>query len=337
MAARVTPATPLILGSQSPRRLELLRALRIPVEPFPVDVDESILPGERPDALATRLARQKGAATLYALGRSGIEGGTRWILCADTIVHIGGELLGKPRDADDARRMIRLLAGRTHHVTTGFVVHAGRRLRRARLRRDHRGHLPAAQRRRGAALRRHGRGGRQGRRLRHSGPRGRPSASAWRAPTPTWWGCPFTAWWRPSCGPRPSRASRCDRPDGAGRAPRGGAGAHRAGGGGGGARPAVGGAARGDQDVARGGGARRVRPGLRDFGENYAGSWRRRPRPCGTSTGCAGTSSGTCRRNKARGVAAVAYAVQSVDSVRLAEALGRGRRSRGVRWRRGFR
>lgn len=125
MAARVTSATPLILGSQSPRRLDLLRALRIPVEPFAVEVDESILPGERPDALATRLARQKGAATLYALGRGGVEGGTRWILCADTIVHVGGELLGKPRDADDARRMLRLLAGRTHHVTTGFVIHAG--------------------------------------------------------------------------------------------------------------------------------------------------------------------------------------------------------------------
>ena len=97
MAARVTPATPLILGSQSPRRLELLRALRIPVEPFAVDVDESILPGERPDALATRLARQKGAATLYALGRSGIEGGTRWILCADTIVHIGGTVISPAR------------------------------------------------------------------------------------------------------------------------------------------------------------------------------------------------------------------------------------------------
>lgn len=125
MPARVSPTSPLILGSQSPRRLELLRALRIPVEPFAVEVDESILPGERPDALATRLARQKGAAALYALGRNGVEGGTRWILCADTIVHIGGELMGKPRDFDDARRMLRLLSGRTHHVTTGFVVHAG--------------------------------------------------------------------------------------------------------------------------------------------------------------------------------------------------------------------
>ncbi len=81
-------------------------------------------PGERPDALATRLARQKGAATLLAFQRSGRDPSERWFLCADTIVHVQGELLGKPRDAQDARRMLRLLSGRTHHVTTGFVIHS---------------------------------------------------------------------------------------------------------------------------------------------------------------------------------------------------------------------
>ena len=123
MQERVSHTNPLILGSRSPRRLELLRAVGIPVEVAEAEIDEVLQPGERPDAMATRLARQKGAAVLYALHRDGLADPPRWILCADTIVHIGGELLGKPRDVDDARRMMRLLSGRTHHVTTGFVLH----------------------------------------------------------------------------------------------------------------------------------------------------------------------------------------------------------------------
>lgn len=123
MVERISDECPLILGSQSPRRLEILRTVHIPVESFGVDVDEQLLAGERPDAMATRLARQKGAAVLYALNKAGRSAEGRWVLCADTIVHLGGELMGKPRDRDDARRMLRLLSGRTHHVTTGFVVH----------------------------------------------------------------------------------------------------------------------------------------------------------------------------------------------------------------------
>jgi septum formation protein len=123
MQERISHSNPLILGSQSPRRLELLRAMGVPVEVVTAGIDEVLQPGERPDAMATRLARQKSAAVVYALGRQGRGVSGRWVLCADTIVHIGGELLGKPRDLDDARRMLRLLSGRTHHVTTGFVLH----------------------------------------------------------------------------------------------------------------------------------------------------------------------------------------------------------------------
>ncbi|MEZ4405969.1 MAG: Maf family protein [Polyangiales bacterium] len=123
MQERLSSANPLILGSASPRRRELLERVGVPVEVVAIDIDETLLPGERPDAMATRLARQKGAAVLYAMHQRGIPSEGRWVLCADTIVHIGGELLGKPRDEDDARRMLRLLSGRTHHVTTGFVIH----------------------------------------------------------------------------------------------------------------------------------------------------------------------------------------------------------------------
>src|SRR5215207_5226494 len=123
MQERISSEHPLIIGSQSPRRLELLKQCGIPAEVLPIEVDESIMPGERPDAMATRLARQKGAGALYQIKQLGRSAAGRWILCADTIVHVSGELLGKPRDDDDARRMLRLLSGRTHHVTTGFVVH----------------------------------------------------------------------------------------------------------------------------------------------------------------------------------------------------------------------
>jgi septum formation protein len=123
MPNRVSAQRPLVLGSKSPRRAELLRQCAIPFEVFATDVDERLLPGERPDALATRLARQKGAATVLAFQRAGQDPSDRWFLCADTIVHVQGELLGKPRDEQDARRMLRLLSGRTHHVTTGFAIH----------------------------------------------------------------------------------------------------------------------------------------------------------------------------------------------------------------------
>nr|AYC79672.1 septum formation protein Maf [uncultured bacterium] len=123
MQERISTDYPLIMGSQSPRRLDLLKQCGIPVDVLPIEVDESILPGERPDAMATRLSRQKGAAVLYRMKQLERSTSGRWFLCADTIVHVGGELLGKPRDDDDARRMLRLLSGRTHHVTTGFVVH----------------------------------------------------------------------------------------------------------------------------------------------------------------------------------------------------------------------
>ena len=107
MLARIGPDNPLLLGSQSPRRRQLLEGIGIPVEVFVAPVDEAMVPGERPDAMATRLARQKGAAVLYAMNRKGRSLDGRWVLCADTIVHIGGELMGKPRDDDDGRRMLR--------------------------------------------------------------------------------------------------------------------------------------------------------------------------------------------------------------------------------------
>lgn len=107
-----------ILASQSPRRRDLLTLVGIEHEVRPADIDERVLPGERPDAHAERLARGKAAALAARVA----EGDDFVVVAADTIVVIDGRILGKPADAADARDMLRRLAGRTHTVYTGVAV-----------------------------------------------------------------------------------------------------------------------------------------------------------------------------------------------------------------------
>ena len=109
----------LILASSSPRRAELLRAAGIPFEMFPVDVDEAVRRLEPPGEHVRRLAREKAGAA-FAYNPDAV------VLAADTIVTVGGEIMGKPRDADDAIRMLRLLSGREHEVLTGVALVARR-------------------------------------------------------------------------------------------------------------------------------------------------------------------------------------------------------------------
>lgn len=105
----------LVLASASPRRLELLRSVGFSPEVLPVDVDESLRPGEGPLPLARRLARAKAQAAVRAApGRA--------VLGADTVVVAGDETLGKPTDRDDARRMLRALSGRWHEVVTAIAL-----------------------------------------------------------------------------------------------------------------------------------------------------------------------------------------------------------------------
>jgi septum formation protein len=106
----------LVLASGSPRRRELLALLGLPFDVVPTDVDESVRPGEAPTELVRRLAIQKAQAA----ERCDIADVV--VLAADTIVELAGEILGKPADADDARRMLRALSARTHRVHTGVAV-----------------------------------------------------------------------------------------------------------------------------------------------------------------------------------------------------------------------
>lgn len=86
------------------------------VRVMPADIDETPLEGEVPFALVERLARAKAAALAPQAEPGEI------VVAADTIVTFRGEILGKPRDAEDARRMLRELSGQTHQVATGACV-----------------------------------------------------------------------------------------------------------------------------------------------------------------------------------------------------------------------
>ena len=129
----------ILLASASPRRHEILDQLGIPHGilrvPAPEGEDEPRLPGEPPADYVRRTARDKAERAAAWLASGGQPGPlpAAWpagwreapILCADTTVILDGDILGKPRDAADAARMLRRLSGRTHAVHTAVVLAAG--------------------------------------------------------------------------------------------------------------------------------------------------------------------------------------------------------------------
>jgi septum formation protein len=114
-AHRLPALVPLVLASASPRRSEILKAVGWPFETHPAGVDETRLAGERAEDFVRRLAREKAEA----VARTRLFG---LVLGADTTVVVDGEILEKPRDAEDARRMLRALGGRWHEVLTGVAL-----------------------------------------------------------------------------------------------------------------------------------------------------------------------------------------------------------------------
>lgn len=103
----------LVLASQSPRRAELLRRLALPFEVRPADVDEEALGDLEPAQMALELATQKSKA-VWQPGQ--------WVLAADTVVALGGETLGKPKNLQENKAFLQRLSGRTHTVYTGFAI-----------------------------------------------------------------------------------------------------------------------------------------------------------------------------------------------------------------------
>ncbi len=113
----------MILASQSPRRRQLLEELGYSLTIVPADIDETPSPDETPVQLVERLSREKAEATRRAAAEEGLEDPDGLLVAADTIVwDDSGNALGKPSDADDARRMLGKLSGRAHHVSTGCCL-----------------------------------------------------------------------------------------------------------------------------------------------------------------------------------------------------------------------
>ncbi|HTS63015.1 MAG TPA: Maf family protein [Candidatus Acidoferrales bacterium] len=110
----------LVLASRSPRRAEILRQAGIAFVVRAAEVDETPLEAERPGPYVRRLAREKALAVQAAPDEI--------VLAADTTVVAHGDLLAKPADAADARRMLALLSGRRHEVLTGICLRRGEEL-----------------------------------------------------------------------------------------------------------------------------------------------------------------------------------------------------------------
>jgi len=115
---------PIVLASGSPRRKQLLEMLRIPFRVIRPDVDEHVLPGERPDGYVTRLSRAKAQAVL-PLAPGDV------VLAADTTVVLGGKIFEKPTSPAHAVEMLEQLQGKTHEVLTAVAVAENGRLEQA--------------------------------------------------------------------------------------------------------------------------------------------------------------------------------------------------------------
>ena len=106
-----------ILASNSPRRKELLSGLGIPYEVKTLpDIDESFPEGLEATQIPVYIARSKADAYRSVMEENEL------VITADTIVWLAGEVMGKPRDEADARRMLRALSGKTHQVITGVCL-----------------------------------------------------------------------------------------------------------------------------------------------------------------------------------------------------------------------
>ena len=108
-----------ILGSGSPRRLDLLRSIGVEPRVVSPDIDESVLEGELPADYVRRLASAKLDAVMKTVGAVNVGA---IVIAADTTVDVDGVIFGKPVDDAEAVKMLLALSGRRHQVHTGFAV-----------------------------------------------------------------------------------------------------------------------------------------------------------------------------------------------------------------------
>lgn len=105
-----------VLASKSPRRKELLKNIGLQAEIMPASVDESVFSNLPPEKMVTELALLKASDVARSFR------GNTYVIGADTVVTLDGKVFGKPRDINDAKRMLLELSGKTHSVYTGYCV-----------------------------------------------------------------------------------------------------------------------------------------------------------------------------------------------------------------------
>src|SRR6267378_754947 len=106
----------MVLASKSPRRAEILRAVGWEFEAVAANIDETRIESEDAVSYVKRLAQTKAETVANRISSDAL------VLGADTVVVIDGEILGQPRDDQDARRMLKLLSGKRHEVLTGLAL-----------------------------------------------------------------------------------------------------------------------------------------------------------------------------------------------------------------------
>src|ERR1700726_292460 len=109
----------LILASTSPRRAEILRNAGFVFEVFPTHTDETRQPDEAAEDYVRRIAQAKALAAREQLRATGAPA---ILIAADTLVLAEGQILTKPQDAADARRMLRMMSDKSHEILTGLVI-----------------------------------------------------------------------------------------------------------------------------------------------------------------------------------------------------------------------
>jgi len=113
----ISAETPLVLGSASPRRKDILSALGLPIRVEPADIPEHVALAEQPLDYVSRIVSEKLTAVAARVSARFAA-----ILVADTVVVIDGQVLGKPQDLADAARLLRRIVGRTHTVYTRYAI-----------------------------------------------------------------------------------------------------------------------------------------------------------------------------------------------------------------------
>ena len=108
----------IILGSQSPRRRELLEKLDLPFSILTADIDETVRPELTPAQAVADISARKAAAILRQASEDDL------VITADTIVVLDGQIMGKPHSPEEAEQMLSSLSGRTHQVYTAVTLHS---------------------------------------------------------------------------------------------------------------------------------------------------------------------------------------------------------------------